>query len=92
MNEKKEILKPQCPNCNVILDKATGLEEKDIPSKGDYSICLHCGEILIFDDNLSVRKPTFYEITYLMNNNSKTLLILIRTSSLIKQNILAKMN
>lgn len=38
-----------CPSCNHILDAATHIENDEvIPSEGDYSICMYCGEILRF--------------------------------------------
>jgi hypothetical protein len=47
------IPKTQCPHCNNILwdDKTSGH-----PTNGDIAICVFCGEISIFNDDLTLRK------------------------------------
>jgi transcription initiation factor IIE alpha subunit len=41
-----------CPACSERLSAATGIKEDTVPKPGDISICVHCGEYLVFDDNL----------------------------------------
>ena len=58
-----------CPFCNVTFDAATGLGDKAEPDRepaeGDVSLCMRCGEWMMYDANLpgSARKPTPEEYT-----------------------------
>lgn len=46
--------KPHCPNCKKLLDGFTRLPDKAKPKPGDISVCLYCGEILEFTDDLQL--------------------------------------
>lgn len=37
------------------MDRATGLENSQAPKPGDVSLCVNCGEALIFTDALTLR-------------------------------------
>lgn len=50
-----------CPFCHYRCDAATSVnvEGEDEPEDGDLSICIKCGEWIVFADNVTgVRKPT----------------------------------
>lgn len=52
----------QCPTCRAKLDACTGANfgsetEMPRPAAGDPSICLYCGEVLVFDAQLRLRRP-----------------------------------
>lgn len=47
----------QCPYCETKLDAATDLETVVMPKPGDISICIKCAQLLIFTDDLTLRKP-----------------------------------
>lgn len=49
-----------CPWCHAFLDAATVItdDENAIPVGGDVSICLYCARVSIYEDDLSLRKPT----------------------------------
>lgn len=51
-----------CPWCGTPLNAATGVTCEDGPSEGDISICAKCCEILIFKEDLTLRKPTAAEL------------------------------
>lgn len=45
-----------CPKCNYRLDAATLVRPGTaLPKPGDFTICLRCGEVLIFGDELALR-------------------------------------
>jgi hypothetical protein len=45
-----------CPACRTTLNAATFVSrEKTKPDEGDYSVCIKCGALLRFTDNLSLR-------------------------------------
>jgi len=52
-----------CPYCQNKLSAATGLRETDqAPDEGALTVCLYCGELLIFNADLTLRKPTQEEL------------------------------
>lgn len=56
-----------CPVCQHNLDAASlalSTEENDTsrPHPGDFSVCIECGTILIFNTDMSVREPTLTEL------------------------------
>lgn len=48
----------QCPTCMKVLDRSAPEDDGDGPSRGDMTVCLHCGEILVFDQNLLLTPVT----------------------------------
>lgn len=51
---------PHCPYCNHVLDGLTGVGHGQMPSAGDFSVCMCCGELLIFTvigGEIGLRKP-----------------------------------
>lgn len=43
----------QCPVCGYHVDSAADIEGDSQPSPGDVSICFKCGEILVFNPDLT---------------------------------------
>jgi hypothetical protein len=51
--------KDNCPVCDALLDAASGMQnENDIPNPHDVSICIKCGEILEYGDDMGLIKIT----------------------------------
>ena len=60
-----EIIVPNapCPGCGYKMDRATCVSDHAAaPKPGDYTICINCSEILIFDRKLRTRRPTDREM------------------------------
>lgn len=51
-----------CLCCGDMLDCATQIVKEDRvdeePTPGDYSVCLKCGYVMVFDEALNYRHPT----------------------------------
>lgn len=50
---------PPCPFCGTILNGIAS-DHGEMPSSGDFSVCLHCGEVLVFQvirGEIGLRKP-----------------------------------
>ena len=48
-----------CPNCNYKLDAHTSVADGEIvPKEGDGSVCINCGEILMFNADLKLELIT----------------------------------
>ena len=54
MNSTK--MKPSpCPTCGGIMDGATQIHNRPVePKPGDITICLHCGALNQYDDDLKI--------------------------------------
>ena len=57
-------MKPSlCPKCKMILNGATHLQDVEkSPRPGDVTVCVVCAEVLVFDDDLMLRRPLVGEI------------------------------
>lgn len=66
----KETLVPEsiCLDCGKRLDCATRLRGADAPVPGDVTICLNCGHIMVFADDMTLRNPTDAEIVAIAGN------------------------
>ena len=63
-----------------MLDGYTAAGKPDTrPSEGDFSLCLYCSEINIFDNNLKLRK-----LTVLDDFSNMSLLELSRAQKIVK--------
>jgi hypothetical protein len=52
----------KCLSCGKVLDRATNMFDGGWrPSPGDYSICIACGHLMIFADDLRLRELTVME-------------------------------
>jgi len=53
----------KCPTCNYELPAETCIKDANAkPKAGDLSVCLNCGEILVFDPDLKLRMPTISDV------------------------------
>ena len=51
-----------CPTCGYKMDAASCPYSGETPSPGDPSVCLKCGELLVFSDEMVPRRPTAREL------------------------------
>lgn len=69
----------QCPTCAYRFDAATSADDKPVsPQPGDLSICLNCGEALVFGEDLRYTIATQETITRL-DNPTRSLLARAQT-------------
>jgi hypothetical protein len=47
-----------CPVCGAKHDHATSLAYEAAPSPGDAALCIQCGNVAVFADDLTLRQPT----------------------------------
>ena len=58
-----QILAVACPVCHYEMDRTTALTGDDhTPSPGDITLCLKCGEIMRFDENLIMEAATLADL------------------------------
>ena len=54
--------KSHCTNCGTPTDGASCVAEDRFPSPGDFTICIKCGHLMCFTDELGLREPTDAEL------------------------------
>lgn len=50
--------KQMCPSCWHALEQVSVETSRKPPVEGDYTICIHCGAVLVFGESLKLRLPT----------------------------------
>lgn len=62
----KRLPKTSCPACGYVMDDATAADGSNVwPEPGDFSLCLRCGEVLVYNGQMTVRRATNAEINEL---------------------------
>lgn len=80
-----------CVKCGKNLDAATPAEKENVfPKPGDVSLCVYCGEILVFNDRLLLHKPTAEQMED-FKANAEQFNLIIKAQSLIRSAALRKM-
>ena len=57
LGEDHQIKENFCPFCNHKLDGCSQVNGNNLPDPGSYSVCIKCGNVSVFDDDLCLRKP-----------------------------------
>jgi hypothetical protein len=60
----------RCTNCGEENDGALGIGVDKSPRPGDYSLCIECGHLMVFDEQLKVRDPTSAELDAIAGNEN----------------------
>jgi len=67
------IPKSQCPRCSKFLDRATCANGEASPKEGDCTICIECGQWLVFCEGLAMRTMEEREIVDLPDEHFQML-------------------
>jgi hypothetical protein len=51
-----------CLHCGKVLDEATCVDRDALPEAGAATICISCGHIMVFADDMSLRDPSNEEM------------------------------
>ena len=57
-----------CPFCNHKLDGVSQVNGNSLTEAGCYAVCIMCGNVSVYDDGLSLRKPLAEEESEIQNN------------------------
>lgn len=71
-----------CPFCGHKMDHAFSTQTDNPPTPGDFSLCIRCGRVLRFAEDMTLLKVEREEMETL---DTETLLELERASDLIKR-------
>jgi hypothetical protein len=72
----------RCPNCEHILEEATGITTQDAPKPNDVTLCIYCAAVLVFTEDMRVRLPTEEESNELASNSE-----LMRMQKIVKMQV-----
>jgi len=53
----------KCNVCGYEMDAATETNGNGRPQPGDFSLCLKCGELYVFDEQMKIQEPTIAQLT-----------------------------
>jgi hypothetical protein len=60
---KTTILKPSfCPFCFKMLDAASSVRGEEVPQPGDFTVCISCCNVLLFDDDMKLLASSLEDI------------------------------
>lgn len=76
------LLPRPCPVCGYVCDRATAVTGNESPQPGDWTVCLRCGEILRFDEQLTHRQVTLEELRLLPRSDRA---LLFRASRMARE-------
>lgn len=79
--------KTHCKSCMKKIDAHTSIEGHHKPQKGDFSICMYCGTISTFDEQLNLIAMSEEELQRLKEEDNKTYLLLKKAAVVIQSNI-----
>ncbi len=77
-----------CKSCYHKIDAHSPIEGEHKPQKGDLSVCMYCGTICTFDDELNLIALTNEEKQFLQTHERKTYELLNNTAIYIQQQII----
>ena len=56
------VVESPCTNCHAKLNATSSSSEEDSPNPGDITICLYCGHIMAYSDDMKLRDLTDEEV------------------------------
>lgn len=51
-----------CPTCGKVCNGASSADSDDKPKPGDFSVCIDCQGLHVFDQDMQLRHPTENEL------------------------------
>ena len=58
----------RCLNCGHRLNAASSFFDETPPHPGDATVCIECGHVMVFGDDMKMREPTGAEVVELAGN------------------------
>lgn len=76
ISEQKHRLPESWCTCGHLLSGARGVDYDDMPEPGHLSVCMYCGALRMYDDDLSLRELTREELAEVMSDQEMSAQIL----------------
>lgn len=74
--------KDNCPCCKKLLDCATDINGTAKPNPGDISVCIGCGVILVYSEDMALKEAQAMDIFKLPEN---LIVQIYKASELVKR-------
>lgn len=83
---------PKCPHCEEMLDGATVAYGKQnvLPNPGDFSICIYCGNMIRFNEELEMEKLSPEYLETIKKKAPITYVKLVMASKMAKEEIIKR--
>jgi hypothetical protein len=52
----------RCTNCGSPNDSALPIDNERRPQSGDFTVCIYCNHLMVYDDSMELRDPNDDEI------------------------------
>jgi hypothetical protein len=62
LGDQRRVPVSRCSSCGTLNNAASAVGEDAGPSPGDATICMACGHIMVFREDLHLREPTIDEL------------------------------
>jgi hypothetical protein len=62
IGQDQKIAPSPCLSCGKLLDACTAVDADGGPSPGDFTVCISCGHLMAFADDLTLRELTGHEM------------------------------
>ncbi len=87
MKETTRVTERLCKSCFHVIDSHSAVENHKDPEKGDISICIYCGVISEFDDNMDIVAVSAEFLEELKETDYKAYTDLLKLAAIIKNQI-----
>lgn len=85
LGDSVEVPENTCLNCGYLIDRARVCDSPITrPRPNDVTICMKCGEILIFDHELKFRKPNKDDLDSIATDTNLLLNIVMAKTAILQ--------
>lgn len=76
-----------CPQCGYELTGSTHVQggQPSLPEPGDNSVCINCGQVLVYESDCRLRKATVRDIGELMSENPEGWAVIEKAQMFIRR-------
>lgn len=83
--QTSQIPSSACPYCERVYAVTTSVGGKASPQPGSWAVCVNCAQFLVYDDDLTVRKPHQGEVASMTRSHPGTRRLLDRAAAMVRQ-------
>lgn len=80
-----EVPPSPCPYCEVVYTLTTSFGGRAVPTPGAWSVCWSCAQFLVYDNDLTTRKPLPEELDRMSQQNPRMRRLLDETAAFVRQ-------
>ena len=77
----------RCATCNHTIDAHTGFDHDEAPLPHDLTVCIYCGTISEFDDDMNLIPVSPEELAKVKEEDEQAWAVITHASYLVKQRL-----